>query len=240
MKGYKALNQDMKAIYGNGMQFELGKKYTVSGEVIPSENGFHFCEKIEYLNICYDISDSRIFEIEAYGDIRSDNKKYVAEGIQLVRELSKEEINDYFRQNQQEFINEENRMVRIAVAQQGYGLDKLLHDEDCYVREAVAKQGYGLDVLVYDEKWQVRSAVAEQGYGLDILIRDANWIVREAVAKQGYGLGALVYDEDYDVRKAVAEQGYGLDRLINDEQWQVRAAVAKQGYGLDVLINDED
>ena len=57
MKGYKALDWDMRAAYGNEMQFELGKTYSVNGEVVPCKNGFHFCEKIEYLNCYYNILD---------------------------------------------------------------------------------------------------------------------------------------------------------------------------------------
>lgn len=187
MKGYKALGEDMRAIYGNGMQFEVGKKYTVTGEIVPCKNGFHFCKKIVYLNRCYDIKDSRIFEIEAYGDIKGDYQKYAAESICLMRELTKEEINGYFKQNYQ----------------------KIIYDKDWLVRTAVAKQGYGLDVLVCDEHWLVRKAVAEQGYGLDILLHDNDCDVRNAVARQGYGLDELVYDQDYCVREIAKEMEAG-------------------------------
>ena len=64
MKGYKALDKDMRATHGNGMQFELKKEYTVTGDVILCRNGFHFCKNIEYLNNFYDIRKSRIFEVE--------------------------------------------------------------------------------------------------------------------------------------------------------------------------------
>lgn len=183
MKGYKALDKDMKEVFGNSMQFELGKKYTVNGEAISCQNGFHFCKNIEYLDSFYDINNSRIFEIEAYGDIKKSNKKYVAEGIQLVRELSKEEINDYFKQNQKKFIENKDWQVREAVAKQGYGLDTLIHDEKWQVRIAVAEQNYGLDTLIHDEYWEVRKAVAEQGYGLDILINDEDWYIRSVAQR---------------------------------------------------------
>ena len=107
-------------------------------------------------------------------------------------------------------------------------------------KAAVAEQGYGLDILIHDEFASVRLAVVEQGYGLDILINDKIPWIRKAVAKQGYGLDILIHDEDKDVRKAVAKQGYGLDILIHDEDKDVRKAVAKQGYGLDILIHDKD
>ncbi len=218
MKGYKALDQEMRAILGNEMQYELGKTYTVYGKVVPCENGFHFCEKIEELNCYYNIEDSRIFEVEADGIIIKSEDKYVAEKIKLVRELSKEEISKYFEQNLQLLVCHDKAYIRYTVARQGYGLNILVHDEDRDVRYAVARQGYGLDILVHDKDYCVRCMVAEQGYGLDILVHDC----------------------DRDVRCIVANKGYGLDILISDEDWMVRQAVAKQGYGLDILVYDED
>lgn len=202
MKGYKALDKNMRAVYGNGMQFELGKKYTVTGDVIPHKNGFHFCKNIEYLNCSYNISNSRIFEVEAYGDIVGNHQKYVARGICLKRELTKEEIRDYFEQNQQTVIGNADWQVRSAAAEQGYGLDVLLHDGDFHVRKAVAEQGYGLVVLVHDEEWRVRRAVAEQGFCLAVLVCDEEWRVRKTVAEQGYGLDVLLHDKNFNVRRA--------------------------------------
>ena len=240
MKGYKALSMEMKAVNGNGMQYEMDKLYSIKGELVPCLNGFHFCEFLEKLNAYYYITSSRIFEIEAGGKIIKCDGKYVAEKIKLVRELTKEEIKDYFKQNQRELIKCRNWNVRIAVAEQGYGLEELVCDENWYVRAAVAGQGYGLDVLVNDDHWYVRVAVAEQGYGLDKLIQDKNCCVRVAAARQSYGLDTLIHDENYRVRMAVAKQGYGLDVLVHDDDCDVRCAVAERGYGLDVLVHDDD
>ena len=40
MKGYKALNMDMTSTYGD-MSYEIGKKYTITGELEMCENGYH-------------------------------------------------------------------------------------------------------------------------------------------------------------------------------------------------------
>ncbi len=240
MKYYKALDMNMKAKHGNKMQYEIGKWYVIEGAVIPCKNGFHFCDSIETINAHYTIRESRIFEIEADGKIVKCDDKYIAERIKLVKEIKKEKINDYFRQNQEKFITSKNSYIRMAVAEQGYGLDALINDEDHWVRAAVAKQGYGLDILIHDEDCLVRQAVAEQGYGLDILINDEDSDVRTAVAEQGYGLDVLINDAYSWVRATVARQGYGLDILINDKNSAVRTIVAEQGYGLHILIRDEN
>ena len=48
------------------------------------------------------------------------------------------------------------------MANQGYGLDILIHDKDEFVRLEVAKQGYGLDILVNDKKPVIRNYAIEQ------------------------------------------------------------------------------
>ena len=260
MKGYKALNMDMSSAYGD-MVYEIGKKYTITGELKMCKNGFHFCKYLEDIENYYTITESRIFEVETDGEIIEEYDKSCTESITLVRELSKEEIYQYFVDNQErildknwryrktladqglcldKLINDENLYVRIEVAKQGYGLETLIHDEDPWVRVVVAEQGYRLDTLVNDENPYVRATVAEQGYGLDALVYDENSDVREKVVRQGYGLETLVHDKDWSVRTAVAKQGYGLDILVHDLSPEVRMAVANQGYGLNILANDEN
>ena len=182
MKGYKALNMDMSSKYGD-MTYKLQEKYTISGNLVPCKNGYHFCENLEDIENYYTISKSRIFEVKAEGKMIIDEDKICAESIILLRELSKEEIRQYFEDNQERI---------------------LIKDWNC--RKALADQGICLDILVHDKDWRVRTAVAEQGYGLDVLVHDKDWYVRKAVAKQGYGLDILVNDEDWCVRKAAKQK----------------------------------
>ena len=55
---------------------------------------------------------------------------------------------------------------------------------DFVIRQSVAEQGYGLDILVHDTNPLVRLAVAKQGYGLDVLVNDENWMVCEEAERQ--------------------------------------------------------
>ena len=220
MKGYKALNMDMSSAYSN-MSYEIGKKYTITGKLQMCENGFHFCKYLEDIENHYTITESRIFEIEADGEIIDGNIKFCAESITLMRELSKEEIHQYFEDNQERILDK-NWRYRKALADQGLCLDKLIYDKDSDVRAAVARQRYGLYVLMHDKNTWVRAMVAEQGYGLETLINDENPHVRAAVARQGYGLETLVHDKNWRVRRAVVEQGYGLETLVHDKSRYIR------------------
>ena len=88
VKGYKALDEDMKAIFGDGMHYEIGKWYEVDGEIKPCENGFHFCRKLEDTHRYYNLFKSRLFEIEADRKImEASNTKMVCSKIRLVREI---------------------------------------------------------------------------------------------------------------------------------------------------------
>ena len=200
MIGYKALNEDMSTKYGN-MTYELNKVYTLEGELIMCENGYHFCTELIYVFMYYPFN-SRVFEVDTLdGILLKDNKfdKYCSNKIKIIREVSEDEINKYIEDNLDKFSNSENYLFRSKVAKQGYCLDKLINDENPYVRAVVAKQGYGLDKLISDEAPSVRAAVARQNYDLDILINDESWIVRLVVAEQKYGLDKLSLDNNYIV-----------------------------------------
>ena len=88
MKGYKAFNSDLTC---HGMQYEVGKEYTHDGDISLCEQGFHFCEQ---LTDCYQYynSKSRICEVEALGEVKTDDTKSVTDHIRIVRELTREEI----------------------------------------------------------------------------------------------------------------------------------------------------
>ena len=235
MKGYKALDMDMRATMGDKMQYELGKWYETKETIVPCKSGFHFCKTIEDVNDYYELCTSRLFEVEATGDIiEADENKMVCSNIRLLREISQEEIKSYLEKMycKKEEWNLQKKKLFISY---GINLDEFVKDEDWYVREAVAKHGrpQDLDILVRDKDYDVRAAVAKHGrpQDLDILVKDRSWHVREAVARYGrpQDLDILVRDEDYDVRVAVAKQGrpQDLDILVKDKSWHVRKTVAK-------------
>ena len=210
MKGYKALNMDMSSKYGN-MIYEVGKKYTITGELEMCENGFHFCKCLEDVECYYTITKSRIFEVEAEGEIIDKYNQSCTESIILIRELSKEEIRQYFADNKEHILKKSWYCIK-ALADQGLCLDKLVNDENSYVRIAVARQGYGLETLIHDKDPWVRVAVVKQKYGLDILIHDLSPEIRMAVACQGYGLNILANDENMFVRMTAAMQKHNLNK----------------------------
>lgn len=103
----------------------------------------------------------------------------------VVRYLGQERRKDQREENiriLQRFINDESKVVRFALAQQGCELDTLMKDDDPFVRAGAAYRASDeqLAILISDEYPNVRIAVAERGYGVDALINDSNPYVSEA------------------------------------------------------------
>lgn len=94
------LNSNMSARYGN-MTYELGKWYTLEGDIVPYKWGYHFCKELDNCLEYYDNikGDKRFFEIKSDGEVIDMYDKSVTNKIILVRELSIDEVLDYFRKN---------------------------------------------------------------------------------------------------------------------------------------------
>ena len=84
MIGYKAtINGECK-----DQLYEVGKTYTLDGELIMCEKGFHFCEDLidvfKYYNPNKDI---KVFKIEALGNIKTFDDKSVTDKIMILEEV---------------------------------------------------------------------------------------------------------------------------------------------------------
>lgn len=225
MHGYKALSQDMKAVKGNGMEYELDVKYVYPYEINLWDKGYHFADNIINALASYNnILSPRVFFIQSGEKILSGDarRQFCADEIKLIREVPKEDIFKYIEHHESDI--EESTRYRKAVANFGYKLEKYIEDEDFSIRATVAKHSYGLDKLVKDDSWVVRQAIARIGKCLDILVNDEDEDVRKVVASQGYGLEDLIKDDSWVVREAVANYGFGVDKLIHDPFWKVREA----------------
>ena len=91
MKGYKAFLSDMTTKHGDNTVYEVGKTYTVEGEVKICENGYHFCKK------CVDVYDyyskpCRICEVSVTSAVQTQGNKSVGRRLKILRELTADEI----------------------------------------------------------------------------------------------------------------------------------------------------
>ena len=91
MKGYKAFLPNMTTQHGDDIVYEVGKTYTVEGEVRICENGYHFCKK------CVDVYDyyskpCRICEVNVTGAVQTQGNKSVGRRLKILRELTADEI----------------------------------------------------------------------------------------------------------------------------------------------------
>ena len=90
VKGYKVFRPDWTC---RGFQYEVGKIF--EEDVTPSccDRGFHFCEKASDCFSYYDFnSNNKVAEVIALGDVDTDGKKSCTNKIQIVREISWDEV----------------------------------------------------------------------------------------------------------------------------------------------------
>ena len=102
MIGYKAFDENLQC---RGFQFEVGKTYEtgIAKEDLRlcSNTVFHFCRefhKIENVSD-YRISNSRVCEVIANGDVVTDGEKYGTNKLFILREIPSEELNKYNSRN---------------------------------------------------------------------------------------------------------------------------------------------
>ena len=91
VKGYKVFHEDFTC-YG-GFRYEVGKTYTMDGDPVCCERGFHFC--VNVIDCFSDYSfdpKNRVAEVEAFGAISRKYNKCCTNGIKIVRELSWNEV----------------------------------------------------------------------------------------------------------------------------------------------------
>ncbi len=106
IKGYKCFNKDLQC---KKFQFEIGKKYEINGELKLCENGFHFCKDLKDCYNYYDFT-SRVCEVKGTGKSIIDDDKVCFEKIEIIRELSLEEIYKLanYGLNNEGFLNKGN------------------------------------------------------------------------------------------------------------------------------------
>ena len=98
MIGYKAFNKDLKC---RDFLFEVGKTYSTKAKKkdleLCTDTVFHFCRELHKIeNVSnYKISESRVCEVIATGDIVTDGDKYGTNKIKILREIPKEELDKY-------------------------------------------------------------------------------------------------------------------------------------------------
>ena len=98
MIGYKAFDKDLKC---RDFQFEVGKTYSTKAKKkdleLCTDTVFHFCRELHKIECVsnYKISESRVCEVIATGNVVTDGDKYGTNKIKILREIPREELYKY-------------------------------------------------------------------------------------------------------------------------------------------------
>jgi len=69
--------------------YEVGQTYTLDGKMKMCEKGFHFCKDlIDVFEYYYPNKDTKVFKIEALGNIETEENKSVTDKIMILEEVS--------------------------------------------------------------------------------------------------------------------------------------------------------
>ena len=92
MKGYKVFDPDWTC---RGFQYEVGQVYEMDKSPKCCDRGFHFCEKASDCFKYYEFDpDNKVAEVEALGEIDTDDAKSCTNKIKIVREIPWNELLD--------------------------------------------------------------------------------------------------------------------------------------------------
>ena len=91
IRAYKGFEKNLQC---RGFQYEIGKKYSISGDIKLCEKGFHACEFPMDAFYFYDMFHSRFCEVKLSGKIDRDDDivKACASKIKIVKELTLREM----------------------------------------------------------------------------------------------------------------------------------------------------
>ena len=75
-----------------GFQYEVGKKYHITGNLEICKNGFHACKDLTNIFNYYPMENSRFAIVKLWGDVLYGDNKMCASDIEIVEELSLKDI----------------------------------------------------------------------------------------------------------------------------------------------------
>lgn len=220
MKVYKAFNPDMTC---RGFQYEIGKTYEIEGEPIMCARGFHACMKLESVFYYYSNYNKPILcEVEILGDVvygKNDEDKIVTNKIKIVRELTKEEVEQYafdlFK------LKGESRPLVYALLQ--------YPDLGQFISGLILRRlpTYEQKQLVVHGSKTLRHRFLKEGNPMvkQELIQSAHLY---SPTEQKIIFNTLIQDSNEDVRAEIAIYGKKTHRdiLMNDSSPKVRTQVA--------------
>ena len=69
--------------------YEVGQTYNLDGKLIMCKNGFHFCQDLyDVFEYYYPKKDTKVFKVEALGEIKTEGNKSVTDKIKILEEVN--------------------------------------------------------------------------------------------------------------------------------------------------------
>ena len=209
MKGYKILDENMCAIHGDGMTYELKEAYEMQGEIIPCARGYHFCQNIEDVNKWYNVlgTKNRVFEVEAGGTIiNCGDGKSVASEITLTKEINKKEL-----------LKNENFLLE-AVKQYGCAIKFIKNPSEEMKLEAVKQDGWAIKFIKNPSEAVQMAAVKQYGCAIKFIKNPSEEMKLEAVKQDGYAIRYIKNPSEAVKMEAVKQNRWAIEYISNPSE----------------------
>ena len=102
---YKAFNSNFSC---RGFQYEVGKKYHITGDLKICKNGFHACKDLINTFNYYSMENSRFAIVKLWGDVLYEDNKMCASDIEIVEELPLKDIVKRYVLSKVNFLKHKN------------------------------------------------------------------------------------------------------------------------------------
>jgi len=198
-KFYKSLSAGRKSCHGGDHTWEPGRWYEIQGDLIPCQNGFHFCRP-EYL---LDWICEEVWETEYEGDVIDGGDKLVARKARITRQCNwTERTARLFAVDCAEDVAhlvpgpETQRCLEVARA---YAVGEASYEELAAAREAF---------------WEATREVACEAAGAAAAAREAVWAAGRVTA------WAAARDAAWIAARAASKAGTAAWEIANDAAWE--------------------
>ena len=102
---YKGFDNDFSC---RDFQYEVGKEYHITGDLKICKNGFHACKDLMNTFNYYPMENSRFAIVKLWGDVLYGDDKMCASDIEIVEELSLEDIVKRYVVSKIDFLEHKN------------------------------------------------------------------------------------------------------------------------------------
>ena len=214
MKGYKAFIKTENGKRCRGYNFENKEIHEIEGKLEVCENGFHFCEKLKDVFEYYDFDKKTvvIHEIEALGEVLTEDNKSVTGKIKIGRQLSNEEV----------FDNEDLQLK--LVKENGFVIKFIENPSEKIKLEVIKQNGWAIEYIKNPSEELQLAAVKRNSWVIRHIENPSEKVQIAAVKENCWAIRYIKNPSEEVQLVAVKQNSFAIEYIKNpSEKVQIEA-----------------